>query len=93
MRPSLAITRRHFNPRSREGSDCATWHASAGAMTISIHAPAKGATLIAAPNVLNISYFNPRSREGSDTALFQLSDSVLISIHAPVKGATDGHRI
>ena len=56
---------------------------------ISIHAPAKGATI---PNT-NVEkksvYFNPRSREGSD-----LSDNLMncwltcISIHAPAKGAT-----
>ena len=54
-----------FNPRSREGSDVfiAVLMVS---MSISIHAPARGATvaLNAGDNVyIN---FNPRSREGSD---------------------------
>ena len=55
---------------------------------ISIHAPAKGATL----SVLTIlwhGYFNPRSREGSDEALNgNRMYGMLISIHAPAKGAT-----
>ncbi len=55
----------YFNPRSREGSD--------GVLTttfkmtkISIHAPAKGATLIHEEEEKILDNFNPRSREGSD---------------------------
>ena len=33
---------------------------------ISIHAPAKGATVVAGDKVIVVLYFNPRSREGSD---------------------------
>ena len=35
---------RHFNPRSREGSDRAWRRSTAGTSKISIHAPVKGAT-------------------------------------------------
>ena len=54
-----------FNPRSREGSDKDVNRLET-LITISIHAPAKGATFTGSPlNVLSTD-FNPRSREGSD---------------------------
>ena len=55
----------YFNPRSREGSDAGV----AGycpANSISIHAPAKGATGTHQKKYWLHRYFNPRSREGSD---------------------------
>ena len=58
-------------------------------MIISIHAPARGATVpdtVCYPGQHN---FNPRSREGSDSlAVVQVIISALISIHAPARGAT-----
>ena len=59
-RPKL----RHFNPRSREGSD-GPCHEMYQLATISIHAPVKGATCVSS-DTISISNFNPRSREGSD---------------------------
>ena len=54
-----------FNPRSREGSDqCDT--ADLNNFYISIHAPAKGATVRSSNRQWNCNDFNPRSREGSD---------------------------
>ena len=56
---------KNFNPRSREGSDgllLTNWIAC----LISIHAPAKGATITLLSKNVNWQYFNPRSREGSD---------------------------
>ena len=55
-----------FNPRSREGSDTPkeTWLLQG--YSISIHAPAKGATSITGKMTVTSQYFNPRSREGSD---------------------------
>ena len=44
----------NFNPRSREGSD-ATMEAMGGAETISIHAPARGATFISV--IININFY------------------------------------
>ena len=38
--------------------------------SISIHAPAKGATLVLASFIICCSYFNPRSREGSDSIFY-----------------------
>ena len=55
-----------FNPRSREGSDGADTAFSATEAAISIHAPARGATLSSSFRVSISSDFNPRSREGSD---------------------------
>ena len=58
-------------------------------MTISIHAPAKGATKLLDTFPYILPYFNPRSREGSDVErLFRFPVLRPISIHAPAKGAT-----
>ena len=58
---------RHFNPRSREGSDWLLWFFFRFSV-ISIHAPAKGATKKIIYQFPVSLYFNPRSREGSDSA-------------------------
>ena len=113
-RPNAVCTffnERHFNPRSREGSDNNHLHKPLP-QRISIHAPAKGATAIMSTSAATIDNFNPRSREGSDYVLRmhasrlwnfnprsrEGSDVRLsrysrgfcksISIHAPAKGAT-----
>ena len=78
-----------FNPRSREGSDPRDVWYSVQQRMISIHAPAKGATLPLMPNAGELNHFNPRSREGSDFG-HRLAHQLrkVISIHAPAKGAT-----
>ena len=43
---------RYFNPRSREGSDISELHFPRNLLRISIHAPAKGATLSVTPAVV-----------------------------------------
>ena len=43
---SLSPVCRHFNPRSREGSDSSRKGTGQGRQQISIHAPAKGATIV-----------------------------------------------
>ena len=59
-------------------------------LTISIHAPAKGATHAAVFLEFLHTNFNPRSREGSDGSRDYVDSSKLtISIHAPAKGATN----
>ena len=55
---------------------------------ISIHAPAKGATLSDIRQSQRRTYFNPRSREGSDWEQNGFRNAHGISIHAPAKGAT-----
>ena len=54
-----------FNPRSREGSDPGADILIQGC-TISIHAPARGATFRPWETRRILWHFNPRSREGSD---------------------------
>ena len=58
---------------------------------ISIHAPAKGATIGQQFYFKCFTYFNPRSREGSDARNELLRMFYNISIHAPAKGATTVH--
>ena len=55
-----------FNPRSRGGSDDAERHRP-GALVVSIHAPAGGATGGSTDPTYRSPSFNPRSRGGSDT--------------------------
>ncbi len=56
---------------------------------ISIHAPAKGATVFTSNKKFRWLNFNPRSREGSDDQLDSIKEVMdKISIHAPAKGAT-----
>ena len=62
----------HFNPRSREGSDRKEAKKLGRFYGISIHAPARGATLIFCLSLPCMCYFNPRSREGSDLFYFRL---------------------
>ena len=58
--------------------------------TISIHAPARGATIFGGCNNGNCNNFNPRSREGSDvTDRHKVQELTEISIHAPARGATE----
>ena len=56
--------------------------------SISIHAPARGATVSSVAGCVVKYYFNPRSREGSDALLLALLYCFSISIHAPARGAT-----
>ena len=78
---------RYFNPRSREGSDY-LFCTFTIFFSISIHAPAKGATFCGNWYLTSGKNFNPRSREGSDVLISYLSNNLNISIHAPAKGAT-----
>ena len=57
--------------------------------TISIHAPAKGATVTLCVISWPPGNFNPRSREGSDDRSCKRDKKSDISIHAPAKGATE----
>ena len=59
------------------------------AYEISIHAPARGATIVAIVTAVVSADFNPRSREGSDCTTDPYGPpSSPISIHAPARGAT-----
>ena len=79
-RPPAPCKRARFNPRAREGRDSTT--------TVSIHAPAKGATFDLAARGISASCFNPRAREGRDIMERIGICKSMVSIHAPAKGAT-----
>ena len=60
-----------FNPRTREGCDAQGFDEN-GKEIISIHAPAKGATVVTVTNSNLGEHFNPRTREGCDCCLGHL---------------------
>ena len=76
-----------FNSRSREGSDHGRI-SFPSRVSISIHAPAKGATVPASATarVLSISIHAPA--KGATFGSRKTKSFILISIHAPAKGAT-----
>ena len=56
---------------------------------VSIHAPARGATLAEVVIAYVIGRFNPRAREGRDLeTIGHTIDFTEVSIHAPARGAT-----
>ena len=61
-----------FNPRSHEGSD-RTNHPDTLHLTVSIHAPTKGATENPTISFHPSFCFNPRSHEGSDATAMHIS--------------------
>ena len=77
----------YFNPRSREGSDPNRLNIS-DTLSISIHAPARGATFYAIPSVplFGISIHAPA--RGATLSADNLFVTWNISIHAPARGAT-----
>ena len=81
----------YFNPRSREGSDLRKSSVYADS-EISIHAPAKGATVKAEL----LQQYHPISihapAKGATLHIGLSAIPTLISIHAPAKGATDHNR-
>ena len=63
-----------FNPRSRKGSDPIDLPRE-GIITVSIHAPARGATRIPVFIPARSLCFNPRSRKGSDAVPIMIYES------------------
>ena len=64
-----SLKRRHlrnFNPRTREGCDFHRLKGIIRVKAISIHAPARGATMVAPVAGFFHFHFNPRTREGCD---------------------------
>ncbi len=77
-----------FNPRTREGCDVFGSRSTSFSI-ISIHAPARGATIAYPLAICGNPYFNPRTREGCDIIRAAvLPGDGAISIHAPARGAT-----
>ena len=79
-----------FNPRARTGRDDAIYEALR-ICNVSIHAPARGATLLALLERSHILGFNPRARTGRDIGLAAGCRRTGVSIHAPARGATRWH--
>ncbi len=69
------------------------WKNLMRSLMISIHAPARGATMLIFPWTFYDHDFNPRSREGSDLGYPLYGRYIInISIHAPARGATGRHK-
>ena len=88
----MALTRKFlramgFNPRAREGRDDSTL-ADEVFEGVSIHAPARGATCVAAhsTNPCGVSIHAPA--RGATTIPRHPAPSLVVSIHAPARGAT-----
>jgi len=81
-----------FNPRAREGRDADSNMLLTEGETVSIHAPAKGATpgnrRRNPEEVVSIHAPAKGATPAEAGPYFQTS----VSIHAPAKGATDRHR-
>ena len=77
---------RCFNSRAREGRDAPSASSPACAR-VSIHAPARGATVSRVHLSLSLC-FNSRAREGRDAVQPEDADELEVSIHAPARGAT-----
>ena len=63
-RPTRSSAR--FNPRAREGRDAIADYLNGLSIGVSIHAPARGATISARGCIRRGGSFNPRAREGRD---------------------------
>ena len=83
-----ALEQMNFNPRSREGSDYSAEEA-VKVIEISIHAPARGATILEPTNIQRHVKFQstlPRGERRSGRVCYNKTTG--ISIHAPARGAT-----
>ena len=76
-----------FNPRSREGSD-STSERCICLGSVSIHAPAKGATMFSCQCVLFNFVSIHAPAKGATVSVEYLINGKEVSIHAPAKGAT-----
>ena len=81
-----------FNPRPRMGGDFGPAKLC-NLYSVSIHAPAWGATFRAAKTNLLTQGFNPRPRMGGDLRPPPEGPALYVSIHAPAWGATIGTRL
>ncbi|SDT03380.1 hypothetical protein SAMN05444162_2904 [Paenibacillaceae bacterium GAS479] len=83
--PSLCMS--GFNPRSRTGSD-AMDSARADMERVSIHAPARGATVMGRDNPPRLVVSIHAPARGATLAEVQRQQGEIVSIHAPARGAT-----
>ena len=77
----------NFNPRSREGSDISA-KSCVFICTISIHAPARGATFFNAPTFATCDISIHAPARGATLFYPRCKITANISIHAPARGAT-----
>ena len=81
-----------FNPRARVGRDTLAAAMRDEQKSVSIHAPAWGATGNWLQIIAVSRGFNPRARVGRDTTMDNNSKKMIVSIHAPAWGATSSAR-
>src|SRR5581483_8435337 len=85
----LSLKSNRFNPRAREGRDTAA-QAQGFSRRVSIHAPARGATLQLGHALCPGEFQSTRPR-GARRELYAVGvDTAKVSIHAPARGATKG---
>ena len=79
---------RCFNPRTHTGCDAHAFRLT-DVISVSIHAPTRGATIQSRSHHSRHASFNPRTHTGCDlVALETFPVNVPVSIHAPTRGAT-----
>ena len=81
-----------FNPGARAGRDGMETK-SKPVRGVSLHAPARGATLTfgTAPAIIDVSIHAPA--RGATIVLLGVSNTTCVSIHAPARGATDRTKV
>ena len=89
LEPAPLLRLRGFNPRARVGRDIGNRPYMSSSLSVSIHAPAWGATADDFSRNRITMRFNPRARVGRDMVnCLDILDAD-VSIHAPAWGATD----
>ena len=86
--PSLIVCIRYFNSRPSARGDCLAEGLNYASMTISIHAPPRGATRVARLSCRALRHFNSRPSARGDVDDPENYQQMVISIHAPPRGAT-----
>ena len=82
-----------FNPRAREGRDSRRVRRQSRSEDVSIHAPARGATVPpVAFNSYNGAFQSTRPRGARRVFVLCHGFPCQVSIHAPARGATSGNR-
>ena len=79
---------RGFNSRAREGRDCLTLWWSPSQVSVSIHAPARGATYNYSVVVDGYEFQFTRPRGARHAPDEDAQREAIVSIHAPARGAT-----
>ena len=78
-----------FNSRAREGRDERSQRRHGGVFEVSIHAPARGATLRDSPRTRKMASFQFTRPRGARRNVLSVRNTIRrVSIHAPARGAT-----